>query len=187
MRSFLLAVEGNRKMSDLFTQFEPIWVQTSNTETLDGHLEQKGKGIHLVQNIKEEKRAFTLQWVQQMANSGAVISHSFMVNCALPVTFQGTEHKLHGIYLYLLCFSCSVTPNGMMILYSWERIQQWQEQLYLLPMWLLKDTQHLSVAYWRIYMKAIKLDSFTLSGLQWCKQYGVLGLNNYWAWVFKCL
>lgn len=56
---------------------------------------------------------------QQMANSGAAISHSFVVNCALPVTFQGMEHKLHGIYLYLLCFSCSVTPNGMMILYSW--------------------------------------------------------------------
>lgn len=98
MQSFLIAVEGNSKMSDLFTQFEPIWVQTANTETLDGYLEQKGKEIYVVQNVEEEKRACTLQWVQQMANSGAVISHSFMVNCALPVTFQGMEHKLHDIY-----------------------------------------------------------------------------------------
>lgn len=119
MQPFLFAVKGNREMNNLLTQFEPIRVQISNTEGLDGYLEQKGKEIHLVQNIQEEKRAFTLQWVQQMINSGAAISHSSMVNCALTVTFQGAEHKLHDIYI--LGFSCSITPNGTMTLCSRER------------------------------------------------------------------
>lgn len=111
MQSFLFAIKGNRKMHNLFTQFEPIWVQIPNTEGLNGTWNKRERKSTLCKTHKK-KRPFTLQWVQQITNSGAVISHSFMVNCALTVTFQGVEHKLHDIYI--LGFSCSITPNGMM-------------------------------------------------------------------------
>lgn len=49
---------------------------------------------------KKAVRLFTLQGVQQITNSGAVVSHDSIVNCDLTMTFQGVEYKLHYIYIW---------------------------------------------------------------------------------------
>lgn len=59
MQSFLGAVKGNRKMNNLFTQFEPIWVQTSNTEGLNSIWNKRERKSTLWKTHKRKKEHLT--------------------------------------------------------------------------------------------------------------------------------